>query len=84
MRFQVISNKKLKSVEHRAVTNSSGARISVAFFIGASEESIIEPAEALIDELHPPIYKSFKFKDFLSKFYATQGDSQATLEFFKA
>ncbi|XP_054821150.1 protein DOWNY MILDEW RESISTANCE 6-like isoform X2 [Prosopis cineraria] len=82
--MQVISNSNLKSAEHRAVTNSSEARISAAFFICASEESIVEPAKALIDELHPPIYKSFKSKDFLSKFQATFGDSQATLEFFKA
>ena len=82
--MQVISNDKLKSVKHRVVTNASKFRASAGFFVTALDDSIIEPAEALIDELHPPIYKSFKFKDFLSKFYATQGDSQATLEFFKA
>lgn len=80
----MISNDKLKSAEHRVVTNSSKARTSAAFFIGASEESIIEPAKALIDELHPPIYKAFKSKDIIAKFYATYGDSQAMLEFLKA
>ncbi|KAI9119066.1 hypothetical protein K1719_009741 [Acacia pycnantha] len=38
--LQVISNNKLKSAEHRAVTNSSKDRISAAFFITASEQSI--------------------------------------------
>ncbi|KAK4281264.1 hypothetical protein QN277_012783 [Acacia crassicarpa] len=82
--LQVICNGKLKSAEHRAVTNSRKARISAAFFIGALAESIIEPAKALVDELCPPIYKSFKSKEFLPKLYETYGDSQATLEFFKA
>ncbi|XP_054821162.1 flavanone 3-dioxygenase 2-like [Prosopis cineraria] len=82
--LQVISNKKLKSAEHRAATNSREARTSVVFFIGALEESIIEPAKELVDELHPPIYKPFKNKHFLSKFYASNGDSQGTLEIFKA
>ncbi|XP_054795753.1 protein DOWNY MILDEW RESISTANCE 6-like isoform X2 [Prosopis cineraria] len=82
--LQVISNNKLKSAEHRAVTNSGEARTSVVFFIGALEESIIEPAKELVDELHPPIYKPFKNKDFLYKFYASNGDSQGTLENFKA
>lgn len=80
----MISNNKLKSAEHRAVTNSSEARISAAFFIGAFDESIIEPAKALTDELHPPIYKPFKSKEFTDKFYSTYGDSQASLDFFKA
>ncbi|KAI9119372.1 hypothetical protein K1719_010047 [Acacia pycnantha] len=82
--LQVICNEKLKSAEHRAVTNSRQARISAAFFIAALGESIIEPAKALVDELSPPIYKSFKSKEFLPKLFETYGDSQATLGFFKA
>ncbi|KAI9118890.1 hypothetical protein K1719_009565 [Acacia pycnantha] len=84
--LQVISNNKLKSAEHRVVTNSSKDRITAAFFISAWEEGVIEPAKALIDELHPPIYKSFKSKDFLSHFYSPKptGGTHATTEFFKA
>ncbi|XP_028790551.1 hyoscyamine 6-dioxygenase-like [Neltuma alba] len=77
--LQVISNNKLKSAEHRVVTNPSTARTSAAFFVIALEDSIIEPAKDLTDELHPPIYKPFKTKDFVTQFLANDGDSQAAL-----
>ncbi|KAJ7972666.1 2-oxoglutarate-dependent dioxygenase [Quillaja saponaria] len=48
--LQVISNGKLKSVEHRAVTNSSDTRTSIGFFINPSGDSIIEPAKAITDD----------------------------------
>ncbi|KAF7818414.1 protein DOWNY MILDEW RESISTANCE 6-like [Senna tora] len=73
--LQVISNDKLKSGEHRVVTNASDGRTSAAFFIGALEESIIEPAKSLTDQLHPPLYKSFKTRDFVTKFVAAGADS---------
>lgn len=80
----MISNDKLKSAEHRAVTNSKHARTTAAFFVSALDESTIEPAKGLIDELHPSLYKSFKSKDFVLKFLAKHGDSEAVLESFKA
>ncbi|XVF32409.1 hypothetical protein REPUB_Repub17cG0079900 [Reevesia pubescens] len=63
--LQVISNNKLKSAEHRAVTNSSDARTSVVFFIYPSEDSIIEPAKSLVTATHPPLCRAFQFKEFL-------------------
>ncbi|KAF7818413.1 protein DOWNY MILDEW RESISTANCE 6-like [Senna tora] len=69
--LQVISNNKLRSSEHRVVTNSSDARTSAAFFLSALEESMIEPAKALIDELHPALYKPFINKDFVTHFLAS-------------
>ncbi|KAK2401551.1 protein DOWNY MILDEW RESISTANCE [Trifolium repens] len=36
--LQIISNGKLKSSEHRAVTNSDHARTSAAFFVAPSDE----------------------------------------------
>ncbi|XP_054813807.1 hyoscyamine 6-dioxygenase-like [Prosopis cineraria] len=72
--LQVISNNKLKSAEHRVVTNPNTARTSAAFFVLSLEDSIIEPAKDLTDVLHPPIYKPFKIKDFLTQFLAKNGD----------
>lgn len=82
--LQIISNGKLISAEHRAVTNSRDARTSVAFFVSPSEECVIEPAQALTDELHPPIFKSFKYKEFLSYYFAKNGDSDVVLKSFEA
>ncbi|KAK4281261.1 hypothetical protein QN277_012780 [Acacia crassicarpa] len=77
--LQVISNNKLKAAEHRVVTNPNTARTSIAFFIASLEDRIIEPAKDLTNELHPPIYRPCKAKDFLTQFLAMDGDSGAVL-----
>lgn len=78
----MISNNKVRSAEHRVVTNLNMARTSAAFFIGALQDSIIEPAKDLMNELHPAMYKPFKNKDFLGQFFAKNGDLEATLSSF--
>ncbi|KAE8681777.1 RING/U-box superfamily protein [Hibiscus syriacus] len=61
-----ISNGKLNGAEHRVVTNSRDARTTVSFFVYPSDESIIEPAKALVNASNPAIYKAFKFADFIN------------------
>ncbi|KAI9119427.1 hypothetical protein K1719_010102 [Acacia pycnantha] len=75
--LQVISNNKLKAAEHRVVTNPNTARTSIAFFIAPLGDRIIEPANDLTNELHPPIYKPIKAKDFVNQFL--DADSGAIL-----
>ncbi|XP_027367087.1 protein DOWNY MILDEW RESISTANCE 6-like [Abrus precatorius] len=82
--LQIMSNGKLRSAEHRAVTNSRDARTSVAFFVSPTEESMIEPAEALTDEHHPPLFKSFKYKDFHAYYFQKHGDTEVVLKSFEA
>ena len=65
------------------MTNSSDARTTAAFFIAPSEDCVMEPAQALTDEHHPPLFKSFKFKDFLSNYYAKMGDTNVVLKSFE-
>ncbi|CAK7357592.1 unnamed protein product [Dovyalis caffra] len=81
--MQIISNNKLKSVEHRAVTNSRKARTSVACFFLPSDDSIIEPARPVINARNPPIYKAFKYKEFLSHFLTKTGELDGPLQPFK-
>ncbi|WCJ38366.1 2-oxoglutarate (2OG) and Fe(II)-dependent oxygenase superfamily protein [Euphorbia peplus] len=81
--LQIISNNILKSVEHRAVTNSKEDRISGAFFINPSNETIIHPAKHLINSSNPSLFTSFSYKDFLLNFQANYGNPQLVLERFK-
>ncbi|XP_027358867.1 protein DOWNY MILDEW RESISTANCE 6-like [Abrus precatorius] len=67
--MQIITNGKLVGAEHRAVTNSNIARTSVAYFMYPSFESIIEPAQVLINENTPPLYKSMSFGEFRRSFF---------------
>jgi isopenicillin N synthase-like dioxygenase len=71
LRVQIISNGKLKSAEHRAVTNSTQTRTSAAFFIAPSDDCLIKPAQDLTHENNQPILRSFKYKEFLKNFFDT-------------
>ncbi|KAM5563510.1 hypothetical protein ABKV19_018235 [Rosa sericea] len=81
--LQIISNGKLKCAEHRAVTNSSNARTSGAFFIAPSQDFHIQPATALINASNPQVYKSFQYKEFLANYLMDQGNTEVVLEPFK-
>ncbi|WVZ82418.1 hypothetical protein U9M48_029684 [Paspalum notatum var. saurae] len=53
--LEVVTNGMLKSIEHRATTNSTLARTSVATFIMPAGDCLIGPAEEFIDEDNPPL-----------------------------
>ncbi|KAK7267377.1 hypothetical protein RIF29_20049 [Crotalaria pallida] len=81
--LQIVSNGKLPSVEHRVVTNCTDTRTTAAFFVAPSDDCIIEPAQSLTDEHHPPIFKSFTYKEFHAHFYAKDGDTNVVLKPFE-
>ncbi|XP_055811808.1 hyoscyamine 6-dioxygenase-like isoform X1 [Solanum dulcamara] len=64
--LEIISNGKLRSVEHRAVTNSKEARTSIAIFVNPTPNSIVEPAKVLLNESNPPLYESILYRDFIN------------------
>jgi hypothetical protein len=81
LRVQIISKGKIKSAEHRAVTNSNQTRTSAAFFIAPSDDCLIEPAHDLTHENNQPILRSFKYKEFLKNFFDTHhGDTDLWLK----
>ncbi|KAI7741569.1 hypothetical protein M8C21_011803 [Ambrosia artemisiifolia] len=47
--LQIISNGKLRSAEHRAVTNSREDRTTIVTLISPCQDTIIEPANSIID-----------------------------------
>ncbi|KMT10352.1 hypothetical protein BVRB_5g121020 [Beta vulgaris subsp. vulgaris] len=68
--LQIVSNGKLRSVEHRVVTNKDVARFTAALFIEPTRDCIVEPAKALVSAESPPLYKGARFADFLQTFRA--------------
>ncbi|KAL6622765.1 hypothetical protein ACP70R_032644 [Stipagrostis hirtigluma subsp. patula] len=62
--LEVVTNGMLKSIEHRAVTNSGMARTSVATFIMPTEDCLVGPAKEFLSEENPPCYHTVKFGDF--------------------
>ncbi|GMH30823.1 hypothetical protein Nepgr_032666 [Nepenthes gracilis] len=81
--LHIISNGKLKGAMHRAVTNAKTTRTSAAFFINAAENSIVQPAKALVGAENPPLYKAFRYGEFFKTYASHSGDTEIVLEPYK-
>jgi 2'-deoxymugineic-acid 2'-dioxygenase/mugineic-acid 3-dioxygenase len=64
LQLEVVTNGVLKSVEHRAATNSAVHRMSVATFIVPADDCVIGPAEEFVSEDSPACYRTLRFSDF--------------------
>ncbi|GFZ09616.1 hypothetical protein Acr_21g0002150 [Actinidia rufa] len=63
--FMVISNGKFTSPKHRVVTHTKERQTTLGtFFIHSNDAPIIEPATASLSQSNPPLYRSYKYKDF--------------------
>ena len=56
-----------KSIEHRAVTNSKKARISLAMFVVPDDEAEVGPVEPMVRD-RPAAYKKIKYVDYMRRF----------------
>lgn len=80
--LQIISNGKLRSAEHRAVTNSREARTTIVSFILPSPDTIVEPAKSIIDT-GVALYRTSKFVDFMKFYEENKGDTETMMEAYK-
>ncbi|XP_042982118.1 protein DOWNY MILDEW RESISTANCE 6-like [Carya illinoinensis] len=82
--MQVLSNGRFKSVHHRAVTNKTQLRVSSAMFYAPNLDTVIGPIEDLIDEVeHPPIYRSYRYAEFLQEWFRQEGKRRMVKELFQ-
>lgn len=81
--IQVLSNGRFKSVHHRAVTHKTQPRLSLALFCAPAMEAVIGPIEDLIGEEDPPIYRNYRYAEFLEEFRRQEGTRRMVKEFFQ-
>nr|KAJ0219304.1 hypothetical protein LSAT_V11C300150580 [Lactuca sativa] len=65
--LQILSNDKLRSVEHRVVANEKGPRVSVACFFGPSlapSKKVLGPLPELVSDENPPRYRETTFHEY--------------------
>ncbi|XP_020095768.1 deacetoxyvindoline 4-hydroxylase-like [Ananas comosus] len=84
--LQLVSNDKLKSVEHRVVAKSSGPRISVAGSFSTSHATssrLYGPIKELTSHNNPPRYKEVTLKDFIAHYNHKGLNGKPALDHFK-
>ncbi|KAL4318460.1 hypothetical protein GQ457_18G016690 [Hibiscus cannabinus] len=62
--FQVWSNERYESVEHRVMVNSEKERFSIPFFFNPAHYTIVKPLEKLTSEENPPRYRPYNWGNF--------------------
>ncbi|CAM6017606.1 unnamed protein product [Sphagnum balticum] len=61
---QILSNGLYKSAMHVAVVNESKTRLTLATGLFPASSLVVRPAPELIDDEHPPLFKSITADDF--------------------
>ncbi|KAM0939076.1 putative codeine 3-O-demethylase [Dioscorea sansibarensis] len=67
--MEIMSNGIFKSPVHRVVTYTDKDRISIAMFCANLPEKMIGPADELVNDMRPRMYKNLKVKDYLEVFF---------------
>jgi len=67
--FEILSNGKYSSIEHRSVVHKDLSRMSWAVFCAPPLDMVISPRRELIDDHHPPLYQQASFGEYLTKFF---------------
>ncbi|CAA0806663.1 1-aminocyclopropane-1-carboxylate oxidase homolog 1 [Striga hermonthica] len=85
--LQLISNDKLKSVEHQVLASRLGPRISVAAFFGRDtcdmNSRVYGPIEELLSEDNPPKYRAIKIREYTNYVRSRGLDGTSALQNFK-
>ncbi|XP_048543190.1 2'-deoxymugineic-acid 2'-dioxygenase-like [Triticum urartu] len=81
--MEIVTNGLLQSVEHRAVTNSSAARLSVVTIMLPDMDCRIEPAPALVTEGEQAKFRPFLFREFNEAYAAAAANRADVLQRFR-
>ncbi|XP_043720550.1 protein SRG1-like isoform X2 [Telopea speciosissima] len=80
---EIMSNGIFKSSMHRVLTNPDRERISLAMFYLLEIVKEIEPADALIDEVRPRLFRKVKVKDYEKEFNRSYSQGKRAINWAK-
>ncbi|KAF7816420.1 protein SRG1-like [Senna tora] len=66
--MQMWSNGVYKSVEHRAITNTRKARMSIAMFVMPDNDAEMGPVDTMVCDNCPARYQRVKYKNFMRSY----------------
>ncbi|KAL3010828.1 hypothetical protein AAZX31_07G166400 [Glycine max] len=79
--LEVVSNGKYKSVLHRAVVSNKATRMSLAVVIAPSLDTVVEPANELLDnQRNPAAYVGMKHTDYMQLQRSNRLNGKAVLD----
>ncbi|XP_071910885.1 protein LATERAL BRANCHING OXIDOREDUCTASE 1-like isoform X2 [Coffea arabica] len=78
---EIMTNGLFKSLLHRFVANSERERISISIFFIPDKENVIEPAEGLVDEKRPSLYRPVV--DYVGAFYPEHREGNRVIDALK-
>lgn len=70
--WQIITNGKYRSIEHRATVNSVQERLSVGTFYYTRYDGEVYPASSLISEKAPALFRRLTVEEYLSGRFARE------------
>ena len=77
--LQIITNGKYRSAVHRAVTNATQARLSVATFHDPAKAVKISPSSELVNGASPR-YREVVYGDYVSSWYTKGPDGKRNID----
>ncbi|KAM7279697.1 hypothetical protein ACFE04_006831 [Oxalis oulophora] len=80
----VWSNGRLCNVKHRVYCREATIRVSIATFLLAPKEELLEPAPELVDVEHPRLYVPFLYEDYRKLRISTKLQAGEALELMRA
>ncbi|KAI4296412.1 hypothetical protein L6164_036372 [Bauhinia variegata] len=81
--LEIVTNGKYKSSVHRAALYSKAKRISLTTGNGPSLDTVVRPAPELVDESHPPGYKTITYREFFEIHQRKGFDKQSALDYIR-
>ncbi|GJN00778.1 hypothetical protein PR202_ga17985 [Eleusine coracana subsp. coracana] len=81
--MEIMSNAAFRAPTHRVVVTSERERMSLVMFYQPEPHRELKPAEELVDETRPAMYRELKAKTFADGFWDAFALGERTLDFLK-